>query len=278
VRANLVVVRCGKDSLHPAWTAGEGPRNFDVLRCPFEEAPPQSDLPTLERTISGQKWSGLFDLLGAERVWRDYDYVWLPDDDLATDAADLSRFFELCRRYDAALAAPALTEGSHYSHPLTLRNRSFVARATTFVEIMAPCFRRDVLEALLPTFEGPPDALRWGLDDVWARCLGYRGLHVIDEVAVVHGRPVGNARSRARRRASMAEMRALHARYGAGELRKTRGGIEPGGAWLDERSDRFLPTYLEGYAWLTDRKPSVLPRLRRDQADDPDRWLREHPR
>ncbi len=274
MRRDLVVVRCGRRSLHPAWLEGTASRDFDLVRCAYEEAPAASDLPAIDRTIPGQKWSGLHAFLGAWPGWRDYERVWLPDDDLGATAADVGRFLARCRLHDAALAQPALTDDSQWSHALTLSNAAFVSRATTFVEVMAPCFRRDVLERLLPTFEASPSGAGWGLDDAWARLLGYRGLFVIDECPVRHDRPVGARRSRADHRAAMGEMRRLHGRFGAAELRKTLAGLERTGTWIDASSGRFLPVYLGGYAALLARKPVARRRLLRDQADDPAAWLR----
>lgn len=271
---DLVVVRCGRGSLHAAWRSDAPVRAFDLVRCAYEDAPPASDLPALDRVLPGPKWAGLHAFLTAWDGWRAYERVWLPDDDLETTAADVARLFERCRRLDAALAQPALTADSQWSHALTLANASFLARRTTFVEMMAPCFRRDALERLLPTFVASPDGPGWGLDDAWARVLGYRDLFVVDEVAVRHARPVGALRSRADHRAAMAGMRRTHRRFGARELRKTLAGLAPDGAWLEEADPRFLPAYLEGYARLLGAKPGARDRLLRAQAEDPAAWLR----
>ena len=265
MRDHLVVLRCGAQSRHPAWLA-ETTRNFDLVRCPYQGAPEAEDLPALSRTIPGHKWSGLSTFLREQPVWRDYRYVWLPDDDLVTCPADISRFFDLCVAHDAALAAPALTEDSHYSHVLTLRNRAFRVRATTFVEVMAPCFRRDVLERLLPTFSEIPTGYGWGLDYVWPRLLGYQDVFLFDEVTVLHDRPVGGRRSRAARRAAKEEMWRVCREYDAPPLKGTLLGLDACGERLDAHDPRFLDRYLEGYRWLIDRKPAVEARLRRDQV------------
>jgi hypothetical protein len=273
VRENLIVVRCGRASRHAGWTAGDAPRNFDLLLARYEDAPGGDDLPALARTIPGQKWDGLARFLRDETVWTQYRYVWLPDDDIEADAATMSRFFEECRVQGAALAAPALAEGSEHSHLETLRNRSFRVRRTTFVEVMAPCFRRDVLERLLPTFSASATGYGWGLDDAWARQLGYEGLLVVDDAAVRHQRAVGTSKSAAQNAAAKAEMRVIRRRFDAGSIRKTRGGVDLEGRPLDERSEGFLEAYLEGYRWLRPTIPDVERRLRRHQAKDPTAWL-----
>jgi hypothetical protein len=58
---------------------------------------------------------------------------------------------------------------------------------------MAPCFTRDSLEKLLPTFNNSMSG--WGIDYAWSRLLGPAGdrVAVIDDVQVLHTRPVGSA-------------------------------------------------------------------------------------
>jgi hypothetical protein len=268
-RRRLVVVRCGRGSRHPAWLAGSA-RTFDLCLCPYEEVPFAGDVPGPDRPIPGQKWTGLAAFLGADRRWRGYDRIWLPDDDLEATAEGLTRFFDLCDRHDAALAQPALEEGSEASHLVTLHNRAFAVRTTTFVELMAPCFRRDVLERLLPTFAGSTTGYGWGLDDAWARLLGYDGLFVTDAATVGHHRPVGTARSAADARAAKAEMKAIRRRHGATSRRKTTGGERSDGTWVREADPSFVPLLEEGWGWFLASRPEDLARLRRHQAAGPE--------
>ena len=86
----------------------------------------------------GQKWLGLQALLNRDDFWRRYDYIWFPDDDLATDQGAINDLFRKAAELDLALAQPALSWTSFYSHPVTIRHQSFRVRMTNFVEIMAP--------------------------------------------------------------------------------------------------------------------------------------------
>lgn len=277
MRENLVIVRSGRRSLHPTWIAEGARRSFDLWTCPYEESP-AGDMPGPSRIRPGGKWDGLAQILSEEPAWRDYAYVCLPDDDLSIDAPSLSRFFAICKEHDASLAQPALSEGSQYSHPITLRNRSFRARATTFVEIMAPCLRTSVLATLLPTLAEGSTGLGWGLDDAWARLLDYRGLWIVDEVTVVHDRPVGSMRGRGQRAALRQELRRVRRRFDACEMRRTLAGVDENGSVIPATSAHFLDAYLEGYRWLWERVPAVRARLLRDQARDPEAWLAGAPR
>ena len=188
----LVVVRAGDRSLHPQWTRALATRGFDLCVSYFGRDPTRYRAAG-ERRIDdpGSKWHGLHALLTRDSFWRGYDYVWLPDDDLATDQASITRLFACMRRYALDLAQPALSWQSFYSHDVTVRHPSFALRRTDFVEIMAPCFARAVLEACLPTFV--ENLCGWGLDRLWPglrpdeppRC------GIVDAVEITHTRAVG---------------------------------------------------------------------------------------
>jgi hypothetical protein len=188
----LVIVRAGDTSCHPGWTQSLPDRSWDLVVSYFG-ADPGRYRNDFDRRIDdqGQKWQGLHALMTRCEFWRDYEYVWLPDDDLAVDQAGVDRIFELMAGMDLDIAQPALDWNSYASHLLALRWPHFSVRFTNFVEIMAPCFRREFLETCLPTFR--ESRTGWGLDFVWPMFLGggVRRSGVLDEVTVTHTRPVG---------------------------------------------------------------------------------------
>lgn len=188
----LVIVRAGDQSLHPDWTSTLATRDWDLVVSYFGDDPHRfrgAEETRIDDT--GFKWQGLHALLTRDDFWRRYDYIWLPDDDLAADQATISALFENVVELKLALAQPALSWTSHFSHRLTIRHPSFRARWTNFVEIMAPCFRRSFLETCLPTFAETRSG--WGLDWLWPNILGAgtRQIAVIDAAAITHTRPVG---------------------------------------------------------------------------------------
>ena len=188
----LVIVRAGDQSLHPQWTSTPATRDWDLVVSYFDDDPHRfHGAAEIRVDDKGLKWQGLHALLTRGDFWRRYDYIWLPDDDLATDQATISAFFADVAQLKLALAQPALSWTSHYSHPVTIRHPSFRARWTNFVEIMAPCFERGFLETCLPTFGETMSG--WGLDWLWPHLppAGPRRIAVIDAVAITHTRPVG---------------------------------------------------------------------------------------
>ena len=188
----LVIVRAGDRSLHPMWTQSEQTRTWDLVVSYYGSDAARYRSPG-ERRIDdlGPKLPGLHALLARETFWRNYDYVWLPDDDLAVTESVINRLFEQASSLGLALVQPALSWVSFFSHDLTLRSPSFRLRYTNFVEIMAPCFSRDFLATCLPTFA--ENRSGWGLDYLWPRLLpsGQRRCAILDEVEITHTRPLG---------------------------------------------------------------------------------------
>lgn len=193
-RKNLVVVRAGKNSLHPHWLKGAASRNWDLvvsLYDPDARFPHPDDV--LVVTRRGGKWDGLYALFSQSDAWRRYDYVWLPDDDVAASSADIDAIFDAMRQYDLDVAQPSLTRDSYFSHFAFMSCPGFVLRYVNFIEIMVPCLKASLLQAVLEDFKGSMSG--FGMDYIWCRLsedARYKAA-IIDRVAVRHTRPIGKA-------------------------------------------------------------------------------------
>ena len=223
-RRNLVVVRAGNASLHPAWLEGEGERNWDLVVSYFGDDPVKYREGDVVRIDSkGPKWPPLQALLaGNPRYMQDYDYIWLPDDDLEMTKADMNRFFDICHAHKLELAQPSLTANSPVTHPLVLNNTRSRLRFTNFVEVMAPCFSSAFLARALPTFDGTQSG--WGIDWLWPRLVQDReaGIAIVDEVVIRHTRPLGGPNydaMRARGLSPVDELAAFRKAHGVDRVR-----------------------------------------------------------
>ena len=221
MRRNLIVVRAGDDSLHPTWLAGAEDRNFDILVSYFGTDPGDRarDADYFE-AVPGMKWPRLHQLWEERREWLSrYEACWLADDDLATDAANLCRMFELFHARALWLAQPALGPGSHVSHGITRQVAGSMLRFTSFVEVMCPLFSNGALERLAHTFRESVSG--WGLDYLWPHLLGYPRdrIAILDATPVVHARRQGVGANYAR----CAELRVSP--YAEAEHIKKRHGI-----------------------------------------------------
>jgi Protein of unknown function (DUF707) len=192
-RQNLVILRAGPESLHPAWLQDcpTGARNWDLCLSTYGARTPETAAEH-HAHYPGSKFEGLSRLLTEQSLWCAYEYVWLPDDDLLTDWQAINRMFELCRAYGLALAQPSLAPGSCVNHPITRRAEGgAVLRFTSFVEIMAPIFSQAALRRAAGSFA--LNASGYGLDHLWPAIIDAppTAVAILDAVSVLHTRPIG---------------------------------------------------------------------------------------
>lgn len=218
-RRNLVIVCAGDSSLHPRWLQGGENRTWDLIVSYFGDDAERYLRPDVQRVDSkGTKWPALGAFMENNReLIGQYDFVWLPDDDIDCGSNDIDRMFEVARQEDLSLCQPSLEPDSYFTFPITLTIPVFKLRFTTFVEIMVPCFRRDLLLECVPTMSDTMSG--WGLDYVWSTLANASGgrVAIIDAVTVVHTRPVGGPSYGLLRERGIApheEMRATLQKYG----------------------------------------------------------------
>jgi hypothetical protein len=182
--------------MHPGWLRGAPPesRNWDLHLSyfgdggdPFADRPADVAL-SFEKGTKAVGTVACLDKLG-ERVL-EYDWVWLPDDDLKTNLPNLNRFFQIVQEHELELAQPALGSGSYTAYDITLQRPHLKLRFTTFVEIQAACFSRHALGLCRPFLAAT--ASSWGPNHLFPRLLGYpeQKIAIVDETPVLHKRPV----------------------------------------------------------------------------------------
>ena len=259
VRRNLVLSRVGTNSLHPAWVDASTPRNWDLRLVPYEVVPDDPGLDcAMGDVVVGPKWSGVREALSAWEGWRDYDYIWFPDDDIAASQGAINRMFDVAAAVGFDLFAPALDEASYYAHFVTMRNARFFGRWVGFVEIMVPGFSTPALEKVLPTLEQTATGWGWGLDSVWPKLLDYQNVGIIDGVTVTHTRPVGVMRDPELRRRVHAESDRLLEDYDCRQEHVTFGGFGEDLQRFDLSAERLLVELVEGSRYLIEKDPRVL--------------------
>lgn len=201
IRRNLVIVRAGDSSLHPGWLTGAANRSWDIVVNYYGDKPDLYRQEDVRRIDSkGQKWPALQRLLLEHpRFLSDYDYIWLPDDDLATSKDEINQLFILMARHGLQVAQPSLHCTSYFGHLTTLHNGRFLLRYTNYVEVMAPCFTAAVLAKAVPLFG--QNLSGWGLDFIWPKLVDKPAtqIAIIDDVQVRHTRPVGGPNYKALR-------------------------------------------------------------------------------
>ena len=187
-RPYLVLFRAGRDSLHDLILGQDPQRNWDCCVNWYLEGQPNGGA-ELYFTGGDNKFEGLVEFLRRTGLTDHYEYVLALDDDLLFRPAEVSRYFDICRANALYLSQPALMWRSHFSHYVTLRNPTCRLRKVTFIEVMAPCFSRQALRELHGTFLYTKST--YGIDWAWsAEVGGSRSFHVVDEIPILHARPI----------------------------------------------------------------------------------------
>jgi hypothetical protein len=190
-RRDLVLVRAGKNSLHPRWLENAESRGWDLVVSVYDGAhfDHGDDIEIVH--CPGGKWDGVSKYLSASNALDRYDYIWLPDDDIATDARAISAMFAEMRRWSLDIAQPSLTWDSFYTHFVTLSCPGLRLRYTNFIEIMVPFLHSRVLRAVHPDFEDSMSG--FGMDAIWCRLSPDPEFKaaILDSVQMRHTRPVG---------------------------------------------------------------------------------------
>lgn len=193
-RTNLVVIRAGDTSLHKEWLTVGSNRNWDLFVSWYGKS---SYVPVADerwQAIAGGKWDGLARTFAAHGgLLEDYDYIWLPDDDIRTDWRAINRLFDVMKEERLHVAQPSLTANSYFSHLHTLNCPGMYLRYTNMVEIMIPCFDVRYLRLVLPYMSWSMSG--FGLDWIWCRLSDENGFKsaILDCVAMQHTRPVGSS-------------------------------------------------------------------------------------
>ena len=244
---NLVVVRAGNNSLHHKWLhEGWSKRNFDLIVSYFNEDAFSAHQPyegVKAVLIKGGKWDGLHKTIQALPEILDYERVWLPDDDINTTTATISRLFDLAKTEGCKVCQPALTSDSYYTYQLLQQCPSFKLRYVNLIEVMVPCLTRDTLRQVWPLFETTMSGA--GLDWIWCRLWPDNRCKavVFDEITVQHTRPIGTA------------LEKVISTSGAGSSMSE----------LDEMFSRFdgeLNTYSMAYEGVLKNGKTISPRWR----------------
>jgi hypothetical protein len=186
---NLVIVRAGDHSLHPAG----GTRNWDLHISHFgtlTEAP--ADLPPGVIWSSGErrpKWPGIADAIAAG-LWSLDAYGWIAiaDDDLIVEADAWSRAFDIARARNLPACQLSLLHGSFWAEPDTLRLPGLLLHFVKRVEQMAIIVRVDLFRRLIPFMSKPGNL--WAMDHVLVHLAGEEAhrFAVLDTASALHTR------------------------------------------------------------------------------------------
>ena len=188
-KKNAVFVPVGKDSLHRQLLKGDADFDLHLLIYDgsYNKFCNDSDFIACD---AGYKMDMTYRYLHRHPEFLEkYEYFFLMDDDIVISTEDVNRLFSMMREYKLKIAQPSLVM-SYYTYKHTVFNPFYILRYTNFVEMMMPCFSRDALKAVLPTFE---QKIRWcGIEMHWPVLVGsnHKDMAIVDAVSAKHTRPV----------------------------------------------------------------------------------------
>lgn len=188
-KKNAVFVPVGKDSLHRQLLKGDVDFDLHLLIYDgsYNKFCNDSDFVACD---AGYKMDMTYRYLHRHpELFEKYEYFFLLDDDIVISTEDVNRLFSMMREYQLKIAQPSLVM-SYYTYKHTAFHPFYILRYTNFVEMMMPCFSRDALKAVLPTFE---QKIRWcGIEMHWPVLVGsnHKDMAIVDAVSAKHTRPV----------------------------------------------------------------------------------------
>lgn len=188
---SCIISAVGKESFHKSWIDRLN-NEYDLHLLVYDDSYDayKNDSSFVIRS-EGRKFNSIFRYLNENNhLLEEYDYYYLPDDDIFIDDVNIRRLFGYMKEFQLAIAQPALTN-SYYSHPITVKKSKSILRYTNFVEMMQPCFSSEALKKVLFTFN--ENLSGWGMDYHWGELIDYRkcNMAIIDDITSVHTRPIG---------------------------------------------------------------------------------------
>ena len=214
----LVIVPAGPNTVHESWYIDSSIVDFIVVWYSDETVP--DTIKNRSKYVfsqKGPKWSLIRTVL--QRInWKEYDYIWLPDDDLKLLKGDILTFCRIMAKYNLVMAQPSLfNQHVQWTVLLNIENQEY--HLTNFVEIQAPCFSKKGFEIIIETIMHPDVNCGWGLDYVWSTILGsgIGGIGVVDSVMMEHVRYVSKKTTKqyqGREMDPFTEMKLTLSRYG----------------------------------------------------------------
>ena len=168
LKKNLVISTVGDESLHKHWI--DCGQYFDTFLVYYGDNKGYENESRYYQRQKGSKFhliSDAIDSLGSKID--DYDYIWLPDDDVYLEKHDLLRLFHYMENYDLDLAQPSII--GWYGVEMNLHQQGSLMRFTNWVEIMCPCFSLDALKKCQNTFK--ENECGWSIEGLWNIRLGH---------------------------------------------------------------------------------------------------------
>jgi hypothetical protein len=170
-------------SAHDLWLKG-GERSFDVALYVYR-GELEDDRVDYIAHRKGFKFENLYDF-SVHCDLLQYEAVWVVDDDIQMQTAEIDRMFEIFSRNRLQIAQPAYAKESHTSWELCFVDEAYHLRFSNFCENGVVVFSRNALRKCLPVMKDLKTG--WGSEYLFYKLIGEpeRGVAIIDDVLCYH--------------------------------------------------------------------------------------------
>jgi hypothetical protein len=169
----------------------QSPRRPQSLSRIFHDMSSQRHRMTFDQKgVEGRGKLENINLLLDRHELRDFDWVWVVDDDVMVPGNFTDLFTAFAEAARLKIAGPAHRANSFASYPMTRRRHDSLVRQTSFVEVgPITAFRRETFDDLFPL---PNLKFGWGLDLTWPKLAKDRGwrIGIVDATPIQHTSPV----------------------------------------------------------------------------------------
>ncbi len=195
MKKNLLITTIGRDNKLADWI--DGYRSFDVAIVNYDGHNIYKYI-TRELahcyTFPTFKYPGIYKMMSVNPRIGNYDYFFMPDEDIYISCDDINRLFLETEKRKLDLACPSI-ENSDISFPswsLFEHRDGIDITYTNFVEVMCPVFSKRAFDLCLNTFNKSQSG--WGIDLVWPKIIGDTGsnIAVIHSIIARHTRKIGS--------------------------------------------------------------------------------------
>ena len=184
MKNQILIFACiGDDKTYNSWLNSKTNADFFVVYYGndlqnFERVKEFSRFAVLDRSPS--KFEKIYRYFSQNQfLFSEYEYIWLPDDDVWINTNDVNSFFEYAISRDLLISQPSMI-GFGAKNQFKKHQQGIEIIYSDWVEAMAPFFNSKTLATCLDTFSKSQTG--WGIEHVWAALISCPK----DRIAVVH--------------------------------------------------------------------------------------------
>jgi hypothetical protein len=189
-RKNLIFTSAGNNANINKWLTNNKNRNYDIAISWYGSDREKKNFLKNNSDIFMNRKDGKFPnfkyLYNRIKFIKNYEYVWITDDDINIESDKVNTMFNLIKQYKLLVLSPSFDSEGKISWKITKKYNNSFMRYTNFIEMTCPIFSREALKIIIPEF---PEKLKgWGTDWYYMNLLDYKNnpekFAIIDEISV----------------------------------------------------------------------------------------------